>query len=491
MKKYIYIVGLISSLFCFVACDETLDLDIPSEIHKLDTQDKVRAALVGCYNGMQNTMENEWRLTELRSDNAVQGNPGSRNDVNLYLNDLDMFTVLPTHPEVDKYWLAAYKNINNANMVLAALDIIEDGNEQNAIKAEASFIRAYHYFNLVRLFGPLFIVTDRVSEQEAKSKQRSSVDLVYEQIIKDFAYAADDEVAALPEKQSDDNLGRVSRLAAKGMLAKVFLTQGNLVEARKLLDYIVSTGKHELLPYKEVFSINNEMNNEILFSVRYKSGGYGIGSPFANYFAPTSSGNSVVNGDGKGWNFPSYDFMQNAYEANDKRKEITVNTFGNATWVKNYVCKYLSSVAITEDAENDWPVLRYADILLMLAEVINEQEGHTNALPLINNVRATHGDLAPLTMINSQEGCRLAIEAERRVEFAFENHRLFDLMRTNRALDVLNHQIFVADLTFYDRFKDLKPDPTRIVQDWQLLLPIPQREIDTNNQIRISQNYGY
>lgn len=138
------------------------------------------------------------------------------------------------------------------------------------------------------------------------------------------------------------------------------------------------------------------MNEEILFTIRYKAGGYGLGSPFANHFAPTSSGSNVVNGDGSGWNHPSYDFMNNAYEPGDARRDITVDTYGNATWVKNYSKKFLSPVSNTFDAENDWPVLRYSDVLLMLAEVINETEGPANALPLINQVREVHGQLPTL-----------------------------------------------------------------------------------------------
>ncbi|MBD8388748.1 RagB/SusD family nutrient uptake outer membrane protein [Dysgonomonas sp. BGC7] len=491
MKNIIYSLCIILSA-SFFSCDETLDIRSESEItspdKELTTEAQVRAALVGCYNGMQKPMETEWMLTELRSDNAVQGVPTSTNSVNLEFNELDMFTLLPTHPRVYDYWIDSYSNIGRTNTVLACISVIKDENERKSIEAQCRFIRAYHYFNLVRLFGPLFITTENISPDQAKLKDRSPVEDVYSLIISDLNSA---NSTALPEKWDDTNLGRASRLAAKTMLAKVYLTIGQPHNALPLLTEIKLSTKHRLLPYAEVFSIKNEMNDEIIFAIRYKSGGYGLGSPFANRFAPTSSGSTIINGDGSGWNFPSYDFMSYAYEPNDARREVTVSTFGTGTWVKNYVKKYISPVSITFDAENDWPILRYSDVLLMLAEILNEKEGHAAALPLVNEVRSVHGNLPALSMINNQDDCRLAIEKERRVEFAFENQRFFDLVRTKRAVDVLNNQFYTTDKAFYTRYKETAPKPGEVVKEWQLLLPIPQREIDTNNKVVITQNYGY
>lgn len=493
MKKTAYILTGLTFIFSLFSCDETLDIKSESEINssykELTTEQQVSAAVVGCYNGLQKPMETEWMMTELRSDNSVQGVPTSTNSTNIEFNELDLFVPLPTHPQIYNYWMDSYANIDRVNTVLASLPVVQDEEMRDRYKGESVFIRAHHYFNLVRLFGPVFITTENILPDEAKKRDRSSVEDVYAQIIKDLIFAS--TTPSLPEKWDDTNAGRVSRLAAKTLLAKVYLTLGKYDETKTLLTEVKESKKHSLLPYADVFSIQNEMNDEIIFAIRYKSGGYGIGSPFANRFAPSASGSNIVNGDGSGWNFPSYDFMLNAYEVDDARKEVTVSTFGNATWVKNYVKKYLSSVSKTYDAENDWPILRYSDVLLMLAEAINELEGHTNALPLINEVRDVHGNLPALTMVTSQSECRLAIEKERRVEFAFENHRFFDLVRTNRAVEVLNNQIFNLDKAFYNRYKANAPNPNIVVKEWQLLLPIPQREIDTNNKTVISQNYGY
>ncbi len=491
MKKIIYYILFFAAFGAFHSCDETLDIDPESEIISkykvLKTDAQVRASVVGAYNGLQAPMETEWMLTELRSDNTVQGTPTSTNTQNQEFNQLDLFFLLPTHARVYDYWLATYHNISRINTSLHSMSAVTKETDRNILTAECRFLRAYHYFNLVRLFGPVFIETENVTPAQARKIDRSPVADVYALIIDDLKYAA--ESTDLPVKRSDADLGRVSRYAAQGLLAKVYLTLGELNNARPLLESLM--GKHSLLPYASVFSIQNEMNDEILFAIRYKSGGFGIGSPFANRFAPAQSGSSVINGDGSGWNFPSYDFMSNAYEVGDARRDVTVDVYGTGDWPKNYNKKYLSQVQTTYDAENDWPILRYADIVLMLAEVINEQDGHTGALPLINEVRAVHGNLGPLTMVNSQAECRLAIEKERRVEFAFENQRFFDLVRTGRAVAVLNNQIFNSDAAFYNRYKTDKPDASRIVKEWQLLLPIPQREIDANNKIVITQNFGY
>lgn len=493
MKKITYyIAGLIAFATILSACDETLDLDpiseITSEYKKLENEGQVRSAVIGCYNGMQKPMETEWMLTELRSDNSVQGAPTSTNTQNIEFNQLDLFSLLPTHARVYEYWLATYHNISRVNTVFASISVMTDEDEKNKLEAECRFIRAYHYFNLVRLFGPVFIETENILPAQARLINRSPVDSVYALIERDLNFAI--KTTSLPDKRSNADLGRVSKLAAKTLLAKVYLTQGNLTGARTLLEEVY--GKHSLLPYDKVFSIQYEMNDEIIFAIRYKSGGYGIGSSFANRFAPSSSGSAVINGDGSGWNFPSYDLMNNGYEANDARKAVTVAIYGSGTWPKNYTKKYLSQVQTTYDAENDWPILRYSDVLLMLAEIINEKDGYTNALPLINKVRSEHGNLPALTGITSQDACRLAIEKERRVEFAFENQRFFDLVRTKRAVDVLNNHIFVADLKFYNRYTvATRPNAADIVKEWQLLLPIPQREIDANSKIVIAQNYGY
>lgn len=485
MKRFIY--GLALVIFAgFTACDDMLDIDPISEIPAdkyYKNAEQINTAIMGAYRGMQKPLLTEWVLTELRSDNTVQRMPTSTNTQNLDLNDFDMFRPTASNPNIYDYWYATYQNISATNAILGNINVVAAGNQKNQYEGEAKFIRAYHYFNLVRLFGPVFITTEVISPTAARKVNRSPVIDVYDLIIKDLEFGAE----KLPAQYDNRDKGRVTQWAAKTLLAKVHLTLGDLGAAKAILLDVKQNSGHGLLTnYADVFSTQNEVNKEIIFAIRFKSGGFGMGSSFANLFAPAQSGAAIVNGDGSGYNYPSPSFMA-SYEANDARKTATV-----AVWNENsYVKKYLSTVALRYDAENDWPVLRYSDVLLMLSEIINEENGPEDALPLLNEVRV-RAKLPAVTTVESQTECRLLIENERRFEFAFENQRFFDLVRTNRAIEVIGDQIFIKDLAHYNRYPvTLRPNAASIIKNWQLLLPVPQREIDTNNEIIISQNFGY
>jgi hypothetical protein len=476
---------------------------------------EMKAALAGCYNGMQAPLSTEWRLTELRSDNSKQGSTGSSNADNQDMNELDMFQVNAAHPNVLTYWLATYANIRNTNTLLQKLGVSYDaasGNtrytditvpvtdvDRKQLAGEALFIRAYHYFNLVRLYGGVFIVSEPIAPSTALTVNRSSVADTYKFIEADLKTAAtsmSNRTYTQTVAQSQADLGHTTTWAAKALLAKVYLTQGRKAEAITLLQDVIANSGHSLSPtYAGVFSISNEVNSEILFAVRFKSGGLGLGSPFANYFAPLNSGSAVVAGDGRGWNYPTaeLDTLTNT----DSRKQVLIGRYGTGT-PKLYVAKYISTVTVQNDAENDWPVLRYADVLLMLAEA----QGYTpQSISLINQVRQRASmPLLDPTQVNTVALFEKALADERRIEFAFENQRWFDLVRYNTTLTTIsaeqtlrNHfaREFAAHYATYPT-----PTPTlaglqQNVSSDHLLLPIPQREIDTNTQMTIPQNPGY
>jgi hypothetical protein len=481
--KYIPIICLVA----FSSCD--LELQPISEIgegtfYKSTTE--INSAVVACYNGLQKPLEFEWMVTELRSDNSRLYNTATTSSDNTLLFDFDQANVSATNGRVYDYWTAVYHNIARCNTVLMPehLAVITDDNLRNQYEGEAKFIRAYHYFNLVRLFGPVFIVTERISAEEARKYDRSAVEDVYTQIVSDL----NSSIELLPPTYDATNLGRATSWAAKSLLAKVYLTQGKIdIDTKSLLfDIYKNSGSSLMTTYESVFSITNELNAEILFTVRFKSGGIGLGSIFGNRFAPQLSGASVINGDGSGYNYPSSDLVQ-AYSSTDARKDVTlalsyVND-KNQIIDRRYVKKYLSPVAVKDDGDKDWPIIRFADIVLMYAEVVNELDGEVAALPLINETRKRAGltDLTSTTIIN-KHALRMAIEKERRLEFAYENHRWFDLVRTNRAIDILN-----AHYTTEDYYLALTG--VGKLNESALLLPIPQKEIDINQNI--SQNVGY
>jgi hypothetical protein len=498
------------------SCKKVIDLNSESNLSTgsyYSNYQEVKAALTGCYNGMQAALYNEWQFTELRSDNAKMGVPGSTNNINREFSDLDMFIPSPSQVQIFNYWRAAYNNIRNCNIILQKLGVVYDPatgvhtfntisipiveSDRKQLAGEAMFIRAHHYFNLVRLFGGVFLIHQPIAPAAAPGIDRSPVADIYKLIQADLSTAATSMNSLKFAQIPTTELGRATRWAAKGLLAKVYLTLGRKADAiTELQDVITNSGYGLQANYTNVFSITNEMNSEILFAVRYKAGGLGLGSSFGNDFAPLGTGSTVINGDGDGWNYPTaeLDTLTNG----DARKPTLINQIGSGTSLKLYVKKYLFPVTLANDGESDWPILRYADILLMLAEA----QGYTqSSLDLINLIRQRAG-LGLMTMANTTSLAQFeqALSTERRIEFAFENQRWFDLLRFNTTMTTVTAQQSIKDHyadEYYAHYRTyLPPTPTLAelqgyVTVQKLLLPIPQREIDTNTQLAIAQNPGY
>jgi hypothetical protein len=475
----------IALLFVFTSCD--LELQPISEIGEgsyYKNTAEINSAVIACYNGLQAPLEFEWMLTELRSDNSRLYNTATTSTDNTLLFDFDQAKVSATNTRVYDYWQTVYHNIARCNTVLANINAATVDSLRDRYEGEARFIRAYHYFNLVRLFGPVFIISDRISAEEAKKYDRSSVDDVYTFIENDLNTA----IAKLPASYSATEKGRITNWAAKTLLAKVYLTLNKIDDTtRNLLKDVYENSGYTLMnTYASVFDINNEVNNEIIFTVRFTSGGLGLGSIFGNRFAPQQSGSSVINGDGSGFNYPSSDLVQ-SYSSTDTRKDVTIalNYINDKNQVidRRYVKKYLSPVSIKDDGDKDWPILRFADVVLMYAEVLNEIDGVSAALPLVNQTRVRAGLTAlKESSLPNKYAMRIAIEKERRLEFAYENQRWFDLVRTNRVLEVLNSHYSSED--YYQSLTGVGP-----LTGTNILLPVPQKEIDINQNI--TQNPGY
>lgn len=513
MKKLFIFLPLALSL---CGCSDFLDR------HSYDKQDSdgyyvndnaLNSAVLACYNGIHGTLDREFFVTEVRSDNTRNKNQGPTGSTDLEITHLDIFTVESSNALNTAYWQKVYHNIANCNTVLDNIDGASDPALRLQYEAEARFIRAYHYFNLVRLYGPVFIVTERISAETARMAERSPESEVYDLILSDLRFAATE----LPEAYDEANLGRATQWAAKTLLAKVYLTlygdhkdTARLTDAKTLLEDVRDNGGYDLVrdpgteesAYANVFSTSNEMNRELIFVSRYLAGGKGIGSPFANYFAPQSSEDAVIYGSGSGYNCPTEDLID-AYnsEAHDERKNVVLSeTWTSKVGVVQYVAwakKYFSQVTVRYDAENDWPILRYADVLLMLGEIENELNGPTSqAVAYLNETRQRAG-LEPAAPANRVE-YRAALSKERRLEFALENQRFFDLVRTGQIYEVMeNHfrteqirnQSSAAKTSYYgnSRYNTYVADPT--IHKWQLLLPIPYDILITAPYA--TQNVGY
>jgi len=512
MKKISYILA-----FCAIAgtsCKKVIDLYPQSNLNTgtyYSDYNEVKSALTGAYNGLQAPLFYEWQLTELRSDNSKQGQTGSTSSQNRDLSDLDMFLVSPAHQGNYNYWLNTYGNIRNINLLLQKIGVVYDPaaarteftamtfpfseSDRKQLAGEALFLRAYHYFNLVRLYGGVFLNHKPLTPSEAKSMDRATVDQIYDFIEADLATAIASMNTLRFNQMPVADLGRATGWAAKALLAKVYLTQNRKADAIPLLVDVKDNSGYGLhANYTNVFSVGNEMNNEIIFAVRYKAPGLGLGSPFANMFAPLQSGATVVLGDGDGLNYPTSDL--DTATMGDGRRSLLIASYSAAG--RLYTKKYLSTVTVADDAENDWPVIRYADVLLMLAEA----QGFTpESISLISQVRQRGGNSAidPAT-ITSVAAFEQLLSHERRIELAFENQRWFDLVRFNTTLSTIT-----AEQTLKDHFADeyythyrqytAPAVPLASLQSYvtaqKLLLPIPQREFDTNPALIGQQNPGY
>jgi hypothetical protein len=500
-NKIIYFPALFVFLFTFSGC---LDMDPISDVGEsafYKNQDDLYQAVIACYNGLQAPMNDEWYLTELRSDNSRLYGSTSTATTSRNINAMDMFRIETSHPVNTAYWDNTYHNVANCNTVLKHLDVISSEDVRLRFEAEAKFIRAFHYFNLVRLYGPIFLVTERITGEEAKKQERESIEDAYSMIIEDLFFATEKLPATIPPAEK----GRADQWAAKTLLAKVHLTRGNYAEARTLLLEVEKTAVsgYELLGnYADVFSIANEMNNEIVFAVRYKSGNIGLGSSFANDFAPANSFALIVNGGGAGHNCPTQDLIK-AFTPTDKRKavclsETWLDDLNNPVYVP-YTTKYLSPVSVKNDGENDWPVLRYADVLLMLAEIENEISGPSAGLGRLNLIR-TRAGLTPLELpdVPDKNKFRTALFNERRLEFAFENQRYFDLVRSKQLIPVMKRHFDVEvepqrstgeETLFYADAAKPTYLPNRTLEEWQILLPIPLNIMTVSPNT--TQNPGY
>ncbi len=513
MKKNI--IYLVSIIIAFASCKKITDLYPESNLtteNYYNTTDEVFTGLIGCYSTQQRPQNIEWQLTELRSDNTKMGVPASTNTTNRDLSDLDLFIPATGHPAVYEYWIATYNVIRNANIILKSLGVKYQASSNTlsleSIKinisdslrkqyaGEALFIRGNAYFNLVRLYGGVFLLHEPTTAQTAKTINRSTAAEIYNFIKTDLTTAADYMSKLKATQIAAANVGRATTWAAKGILAKVHLTLNDKAAAIPLLQDIITNSGYSLqTTYANVFSITNEMNNEILYAVRYKAGNLGLGSRFGNDFAPLGSGTAVIAGSGLGYNYPTNELdTLTGISVSDPRKATSFGIYTTARIL--YVKKFLTPVVTANDGESDWPILRYADIILMLAEA----QGYTPAsITLINSIRTRAGlPILPAT-VNTVALFEQALAVERRYEFAFENQRFFDMVRFNKTMTTINAEQTIKDhiarefakhYALYNPVVPLVTLQANITAD-KLLLPIPQKEIDTNQELIITQNPGY
>ncbi|MCD4832614.1 MAG: RagB/SusD family nutrient uptake outer membrane protein [Bacteroidales bacterium] len=492
-SKYIY--GLISCLFIsFSSCDNMLDVELQGEYTNTtfyQTEEHAILAVNSTYElcAFVNTANNLWVFGDVASDDALKGgDAGDRSDIT-YIND---FAVNPDNGEIESIWRHYYEGIVRANNVTSYVpDIDMDEELKQRIIAEAKFLRAYYYFHLSNIFGAIPLKTTTITSVEDLNIPVSSVETIYAQIEQDLTDAS----AALPVSYDSDDIGRATRGAALGLLAKVYLFQGEWQLALDNANAVEGLLIYDLMDvYSHNFNVLDKNNSESIFEIQHlEEQSPFLGSYLNQYFSPKPSGYS--------FNVPTQNYIDEfeitpVDSVYDPRLDYTVGRDGqdwvngepfDPTWsVTGYLQKKhvqpTSEVPIG-DGNLNYTFMRYAEILLIQAEALNELNRGAEALIPLNEVRKRAREcylydteldgytgtipdqLLPDITNSNTSYLRTAIYHERRVELGFEFHRFYDLMRygKNIAEQALSNTNF--------NYEDHR------------YFPIPQSEIDANSEI--------
>jgi len=493
MKIRIYIIACL--LLVFSACKDLLDVEpysFSSDSNYYENEGQILRAVNGAYASLQGLYTNDcfYSLTEMRADNTnYQFDETDRGAQQR--EEIDEFMITSTNNYVNTCWRILYDNIQQTNVILDRVDAVEFGDAalKNRYIGETKFLRALQYFYLVRLFGEVPLLIHEVSDPEsAFSEGRASVEEVYSQIIND----AQGAIETLPASYSGNDIGRATKGAALALLGEVYLTRKEYDLAVSTLQQVTTMNYSLVANYGDNFNPATKNNSESVFSIQYDAALQTEASNFIFMFGPSNGKMELTGFPGKlgGSNIPTPSIV-NAYEEGDVRKNESIQLFDNASNAafqesvafngKIPFIKKFYHPPFLEDgrANEDWPVYRYSYVLLMLAEAINEQGG--DPYPYINQVR-TRAKLAPLAGL-SQAELKDAIAHEQRIEVAFENHRWFQLLRSGKAVEVMN-QHGIEEKNRLSRLSKASYN----LQEYMLLYPIPEREARLNG---FEQNPGW
>lgn len=474
--KHIYLLAI--CLLSIISCD-LLDRPVYNNLEKSDlykTESDIQLAVNGVYGTLASLFASNYvSLTELPSDNA--STVGENTDRAL----IDKFSYSPVNGLFEAAWQSSYRCISNANQVIYAIPDVAFKNEslKNQYLGETLFIRALSYFNLVRWFGAVPYIDAPITIEESMNITRTDAEVIYnELIIPDLQQA----IELLPKSYSGENIGRATSYAAATLLGKVYLTLHDYEKAVTVLKDVIDSKKYSLLPaFADIFDPNNANHAESIFEIQFEKG-YTGGSNWScgahnnnlsQEFGVSTGGNTL----------PTSDII-NALDASSARYKATIGLSKSGSI--RYIKKHYMELSIQNHSDDNWPLLRYADVLLMYAEALNEltEAPSEEAIAFVNQVRrrayaasdSSH-DLSEAETID-QNTFREVIWLERRLELAFEGHRWFDLLRTGQYMKVMNEHFATWNNGLY------------VVEDYNRLFPVPQREIDVNPNLA-PNNQGY
>jgi hypothetical protein len=486
MKMKIFKTILFGALLTVAACDplEQVPVSIIAESNFYQTASDAEAAILGVYDNLQWYVSNNHIIpVSARADEAdvVRGGNWGRDE---------RFESTPNDGHIRDTWTAIYSGIGRANDVIRNVPNISDPSfteaQRDRIMGEAYFVRGFLHFMLVLRYGRIPYVTEAfISPNQEYQPTRDEIPVVYENIIEDLQQAK----SLMPV--DPDTKVRATKWAAAGILAKVYLQRnepGDRELALEQINEVLNSNDYSLVPgenYSNLFTPGNQQTSETIFEVSFSPAGL-EGTSYDREFVPSqnfrlqpemsiiqafkedsalvaSTGGEVVRMEAALEHYyPVLDENGNCILTCQVRNQYFIDKYTLDDWTKLLDRAQLHSNVI---------ILRLADLILLKAEILNEQDDLAGATSLLNQIRDRVN--LPPTTANTKDELRLAIERERWLELAFEGHRYWDLIRTGRAMDVISNK---------GQFSP--PSAER------LLWPIPQADIDQNPNL-LPQNPGY
>jgi hypothetical protein len=492
MKKLSSIAGLIILMTIWSCSDDFLDRKPKGQLTYdvyFETQDHAIWATNAIYQQFRS-----WELsafpwigiTDIISDDADKGSTPT--DA-LYMQELDDFTFNASHSVITGAWQGHYHAIFRANLAIDNIPGIDmDPILRDRLVGEARFLRALAYLRLVQWFGDIPLVEHLLTDDQYYNQPRVPKEQIYDFIENDLQYA----IGVLPEKSeyASADLGRATKGAARGMLAKLYMVKHDFAKAAEQCEAVITSGEYQLMTrYGDNFLPTGENGPESVYEVCAVAEQASIVGPGATPYNMVQGVRGVPN-LGWGFNRPSDD-LNTSYEVGDPRRQATIlyvgevlpdgsaivegdaeilnGRFNQKAWVPKHS-------GLQDNGPGNIRLIRYSDIILLAAEAYNELGDLGKAKEYLNMTRArargTNNFILKNVITNDQSKLRDTIYHERRAELAMEQQRWFDLARWGRITEVM---------------MPLKPN---FISPKNLLLPIPQTEIDLTGNILV-QNTGY
>lgn len=497
MKKIFYFIILLA---VFSSCsDELNQLPISSattETFYKSTNDFLQG-VNAVYADLRAYPDRQLNLSETRSDNLYAVSDGGVRD----WEGINSFhKTIAANPYITEAWLTNYNGIYRANVVLDQLakngNIITDATLRKRLEAEAKFLRATFYFDLVRSFGKVPLISTPISVSEALSIPQSPVTDIYALILSDLQFATEN----LLETNAATDKGRATKYSAKGLLALVYMTRSGPTynidgpglglnewsQAITLLNSIIDSKKYSFLPsYSNIFSYTNENNAEVIFDIQYITGSSPVlGSTFAWLLVPDAYFQSKGKAIQGGLTIrPVAETLINSFEPEDIRKTFSIQpgyVYNGVSEPRSFFVKYVDLTKVPTN-RLDWPInfiaQRYTDILMLKAECILHGASGTQAEvdAIVNQVRTRAGLTTPVSNVTLTQ-----LMAERQKEFMGEGLRWNDLVRSGLVETIMPAWIAAEDIQ-----NQIQP-----FQKNYIIYPIPQSEIDVKGGL-YTQNAGY